>query len=118
MEPSGLDDLPHLYNITPRTNTWIVRAEDGKPRLMVHDRMPVIVQPKDRQRWLDPENEDAADIIAPPPFEGWIAYPVSRRVNSPKTEDAKLIEPELLSSTALRPRTGALQRHILKMATP
>ena len=61
---------------------------------MVHDRMPVIVQPKDYQRWLDPENEDVADIIAPPPSEGWIAYPVNRRVNSPKNDDAKLIEPE------------------------
>lgn len=60
----------------------------------VHDRMPVIVQPKDYQRWLDPENEDVADIIAPPPSEGWIAYPVNRRVNGPKNDDAKLIEPE------------------------
>jgi putative SOS response-associated peptidase YedK len=54
--------------------------------------MPVIVQPKDHQRWLDPENEDVADILATPPSEGWIAYPVSRRVNSPKNDDAKLIE--------------------------
>jgi hypothetical protein len=42
----------------------------------VHDRMPVIVQPKDHQRWLDPENED---VVATPPSEGWIAYPVNRR---------------------------------------
>ena len=28
------------------------------------------------------------------PSEGWIAYPVNRRVNSPKNDDAKLIEPE------------------------
>ena len=37
---------------------------------MVHDRMPVIVQAKDYQRWLDPENPDIADIIAPPPSDG------------------------------------------------
>ena len=42
----------------------------------------------------DPENEDVADIIAPPPSERWIAYPVNRRVNSLKNDDAKLIEPE------------------------
>ena len=60
----------------------------------VHDRMPVIVQPKDYQRWLDQENEDVADILATPPSEGWIAYPVSPRVNRPKNDDAKLIEPE------------------------
>jgi len=56
--------------------------------------MPVIVQPKDYHRWLDPENEEVADIIAPPPSEGWMAYAVNRRVNDPKNDDAKLIEPE------------------------
>jgi hypothetical protein len=30
IEPSGLDDFPDLYMITPATNTWIVRAKDGK----------------------------------------------------------------------------------------
>jgi len=61
---------------------------------MVHDRMPVIVQPKDCERWLDPENQDVADILAPAPSSGMIAYPVSRRVNCPKNDDAKLIEAE------------------------
>jgi putative SOS response-associated peptidase YedK len=60
----------------------------------VHDRMPVIVQPRDYERWLAPENEDVADIITPPPSEGWIAYPVNRRVNSPKNDDPKLVQPE------------------------
>ena len=62
---------------------------------MVHDRMPVIVQPKDYERWLDPENQDISDLLASYPPDGMIAYPVSRRVNSPKSDDAKLIEPEL-----------------------
>ena len=60
----------------------------------VHDRMPLIVQPKDYARWLDRENEEIEDILAPYPAEGMIAYPVSRRVNDPKNDDAKLIEPE------------------------
>ena len=47
-------------------------------RSWVHDRMPVMVQPKDYQRWLDPDNQDVADVIATPPSEGWIAYPVKR----------------------------------------
>ena len=51
---------------------------------MVHDRMPVIVQPKDYQRWLNPENDDVADMLAPALATVWIAYPVNRRVNSPK----------------------------------
>jgi len=55
---------------------------------------PVIVQAKDYRRWLDPENQDVADILGTPPSEGMIAYPASRRVNSPKNDDAKPIEPE------------------------
>jgi hypothetical protein len=55
----------------------------------------VIVQPKDKPALARFRNEDVADIIAPPPSEGWIAYPVNRRVNSPKNDDARLIEPEL-----------------------
>jgi len=27
-------------------------------------------------------------------IEGWIAYPVTRRVNDPKNDDANLIDPE------------------------
>jgi len=61
---------------------------------MVHDRMPVIVQPKDCERWLDPENQDVADILAPAPSSGMIAYPVNRRVKSSKNDHAKLIEAE------------------------
>ena len=56
--------------------------------------MPLIVQPKDYQRWLDPGNEHVLDLLAPAPAGGWIAYSVNRRVNDPKNDDAKLIEPE------------------------
>jgi putative SOS response-associated peptidase YedK len=35
---------------------------------IVHDRVPVIVQPKDYQRWLDPDKGDVADILAPYPI--------------------------------------------------
>src|SRR5262245_1054744 len=200
IEPSGLDDFPDLYNITPGVNSWVARAKDGKPTLYsylwglvpywskdpkkgvrpinakaetaherpmfrklirerrclipancyyewkqtkiakrpycirmedespffiggmwdvwnareenrlytftvlttfpndvsatVHDRMPVIVQPEDYQRWLDPENEDVSDLLAPTPADGWIAYPVNRRLNDPKNDDPNLIEPE------------------------
>src|SRR4029453_17856114 len=33
IEPSGLNDFPDLYNITPGINSWIARAKDGKPAL-------------------------------------------------------------------------------------
>ena len=33
IEPSGLDDFPDLYNITPGVETSIARVKDGKPEL-------------------------------------------------------------------------------------
>ena len=58
----------------------------------------MVVQPKDYARWLDSENEDVTDLLAPYPAEGMIAYPVSRRVNSPKNEGRDLIEAQRAES--------------------
>ena len=87
-QASGLNDSGQVVTFT------VLTTFPNEVSGQVHDRMPVIVQPNDYQRWLDPENQDVADILATPPSEGWIAYPVSRRVNSPKNDDRKLIEPE------------------------
>ncbi|WP_027190876.1 SOS response-associated peptidase [Fundidesulfovibrio putealis] len=61
----------------------------------LHDRMPVIVVPKDDARWLDPKQSDpaqVADILTSRPWPGMLAYRVSTRVNSPKNDDSGLIE--------------------------
>jgi putative SOS response-associated peptidase YedK len=54
--------------------------------------MAVIVEPRDCQRWLDPENENVSGLRTPTPSKGWIAYPVNRRVSSPKNEGPSLID--------------------------
>ena len=63
----------------------------------VHDRMPVIVAPKDFDRWLDPDQKDPAKVqglLRPYPAEEMLAYPVSRLVNDPKHEDPRCLEPQ------------------------
>jgi putative SOS response-associated peptidase YedK len=52
----------------------------------VRNRMPVIVQPKDYERWLHPEKQDVADILATPPSGGWTAYPVSSQPEERRRE--------------------------------
>ncbi len=67
---------------------------DTKP---IHDRMPVILARKDWERWLDPDNHDTtalAALMRPVPCGQLLAYPVSRRVNSPKNDGPELLEPE------------------------
>jgi putative SOS response-associated peptidase YedK len=55
--------------------------------------MPVILSRGDYERWLDTSDADPADLLRPYPSDAMRAYPVSPRVNSPKNDDAELIEP-------------------------
>jgi putative SOS response-associated peptidase YedK len=62
----------------------------------LHNRMPVILQPRDYELWLDPgvvRAELLQPLLVPYPAEEMEAYPVSRRVNSPDNDDPRCIEP-------------------------
>lgn len=75
----------------------IITCQANELVSQMHDRMPVIVAPQDDARWLDPKLGDpteVADILASRPWPDMQAYRVSTRVNSPKNEDAGLIEEE------------------------
>jgi putative SOS response-associated peptidase YedK len=64
----------------------------------VHDRMPVLLDPADLERWLDPEAANGRELLKPCPAEWLEAVPVSPRVNSPDNDDraciTPLVEPE------------------------
>jgi putative SOS response-associated peptidase YedK len=59
----------------------------------VHDRMPVILDPGDFERWLDPEAANGRELLKPCPAEWLEAVPVSARVNSPHNDDPECIAP-------------------------
>jgi putative SOS response-associated peptidase YedK len=62
----------------------------------IHDRMPVIIAPRDFDLWLSPEGLDPkaiAPLFRPYPPEEMTAYPVRTAVNNPKTDTPDLIEP-------------------------
>ena len=56
-------------------------------------RMPAILSLELREAWLSGSPEDAAAALAPYPAERMVAYEVSPRVNSPRNNDEKLLEP-------------------------
>ena len=75
----------------------------------VHNRMPVILEPRDYDRWLDagdphsgqtdsrgPNSDGWArppvDLLRPFPAEKMIAWPVSDRVGNVRNNDAQLLE--------------------------
>jgi putative SOS response-associated peptidase YedK len=62
----------------------------------LHDRMPLMLDRDDYERWLDPDVKDPdalAPLLRPYPAEQMVAIPVSPRLNSPQVDDPTLIEP-------------------------
>jgi putative SOS response-associated peptidase YedK len=49
----------------------------------VHDRMPVLLQPKDFDRWL--ACSTGSELLKPAPNDYLQTWPVSRRVNSSRS---------------------------------
>ncbi len=63
---------------------------------MIHDRMPMIIDPGGWADWLDPANNDVADLralLSPAAASGLTTYPVSTEVNSVRNNGQQLIEP-------------------------
>jgi putative SOS response-associated peptidase YedK len=61
----------------------------------IHNRMPVILDPKDYDLWLDPEvkkPELLQPLLHPYRSEEMTAYPVSTVVNKPSNDNAECIE--------------------------
>jgi putative SOS response-associated peptidase YedK len=59
----------------------------------IHNRMPVILPPGARDRWLDPTAGEAElrGLLVPLPAEDLEAYPVSTIVNSPENDSPECI---------------------------
>ena len=62
----------------------------------IHNRMPVILDPKDYEQWLVPDVQEVSrlkPILRSYPPEQMTYYPVNLRVNNPRNDDALCIEP-------------------------
>ncbi len=106
---------------TPARQPWLIRRADGDPLWIaslwepgdeapsatmvtttpnecmaeIHDRMPVILEPEQIDRWIDGTPEEAAMMIAAAPDGILERYPVSRMVGR-VVEDPRCIEPIVL----------------------
>ena len=78
--------------------TCVIMTTDAGPDLQgVHDRMPVIIEPADRDRWLDPDVQDPAAVsglLKPSPSGTLVRHPVSTEVNSTRNDGPELIVPD------------------------
>ncbi|WP_146595415.1 SOS response-associated peptidase [Novipirellula galeiformis] len=62
----------------------------------IHDRMPVIIDPSDFDRWLDPNHRDTPSLkkqLAAAPSDFFVTTPVSRHVNHVRNDDPECVRP-------------------------
>ncbi|HEY7090573.1 MAG TPA: SOS response-associated peptidase [Tepidisphaeraceae bacterium] len=93
---AGLWEVWHAPDGLSLRSCVILTCPPNKLLESIHDRMPVILDPDDYQRWLEPaelESDKLAPILRSYPAERMEAFAVGRGVNSPKNESASNIEP-------------------------
>ena len=79
----------------PITSFTIIVTEANELLRPIHERMPVILAPKDYARWLDPalKKEAAQKFMRPYGPEKMALRKISTRVNSPKNDDPEILAP-------------------------
>lgn len=94
-DPQSADAVDSFTIITTIANALL------KP---IHDRMPVILETQDQQRWLQPSaGDDGRDLLRPFAVQGLRAYPVGPVVNSPAND-----VPECFTEVTARPADSQL----------
>lgn len=73
----------------------VLTTEPNDMMRPVHDRMPVIIEPRDYDLWLDPDARDPAKfahLMGPFPAERMSCYTVGTRVNNVANDDPLVLE--------------------------
>lgn len=78
--------VPHSVIITTEPNGVVEN---------VHDRMPVILTPKNEKDWINPdiEAEEAIKLLKPFPAKEMVSYPISTLINNPNNDSKEMIIP-------------------------
>lgn len=74
----------------------IITTEPNELMSLLHNRMPVILHPRDYDKWLDPSSQTPDQLIPllkPFPAEMMDAYPVTPLVNKPSNDTPELVVP-------------------------
>ncbi len=98
--PDGGETIESCTIITTSANELV-----GK----FHERMPVILHPRDYDLWLDPNVRDPAvllPLLKQYPADEMAAYQVDSLVNSPSHESPDCIRPAAQPSSPPLPRAG------------
>jgi putative SOS response-associated peptidase YedK len=69
---------------SPVISCTIVTTTANREMRDIHDRMPVILEPRNWQTWLDAGNTGNSGLLSPPDDGLLELYPVSKKVNNPR----------------------------------
>ncbi len=80
----------------PESGEWvrtftIITTDANELVATIHDRMPVVIGPEDRERWLKGPNPK--ELLKPYPAKQMTMWPVSPDLNSPKNDRPDLLDP-------------------------
>lgn len=87
----GSKDTEHSDENGPLESFTIITTTPNDLVEDLHHRMAVILERESERKWL--RGEESPSALEPHPDEEMVAYPVSRAVNSPATDDPSLVEP-------------------------
>jgi putative SOS response-associated peptidase YedK len=73
----------------------IITTAANREMAGIHNRMPLVLETSTWPAWLGEEPSEAAALLQPAPDGTLRAWPVSTRVNSPRNNDASLVEPKV-----------------------
>jgi putative SOS response-associated peptidase YedK len=78
----------------PLESFTILTTDPNELMEPIHNRMPVILEPRDYGRWLDTSDpaRPPVDLMRPFPAEKMMAWPVSDRVGTVRNNDEHLLE--------------------------
>lgn len=88
------NDIVNPKGLTTYTCAILTTTPNEKVR-NVHHRMPVILEEKDEENWLDPDNKDydkLHKLLKPYPANEMGMHIVSRLVNRPQVNEPRLID--------------------------
>ncbi|MDF2441743.1 MAG: hypothetical protein JWN98_2727, partial [Abditibacteriota bacterium] len=80
----------------PLRTCTIITTTPNQLLATMHHRMAVILRPEDEAAWLDPNLQEADELLPllqPYPHEGMDAYPISTKINSPAFDAPDCIAP-------------------------
>ncbi|MGB7440871.1 MAG: SOS response-associated peptidase [Coleofasciculaceae cyanobacterium] len=92
---AGLWEHWHNPNGEEINSCTILTTEANNLSRPIHERMPVILEEKNYDLWLDTEEKNTEllqPLLSPYPTEKMMAYPVSKAVNKASNEGAECIE--------------------------